>query len=141
MTVKTESKSMLAAGVLTDSRDNRKNERLRVDVKVKYKVIQRQSAMEKSAVQGLHPEGRSVNISLCGLSIVTESALRKGEYLKLELSLPDRPQVIRALAEVMWGSVEAGQFVAGIRFLILLNQADDVTIRRFIEDHPSRSAR
>jgi hypothetical protein len=141
MTVKSESKSMLAAGVLTDSRENRKNERLRVDVKVKYKVIQRHSAMEKSVAQGLHPEGRSVNISLCGLSIVTESALRKGEYLKLELSLPGRPQVIRALAEVMWGSVEAGQFVAGIRFLILLNQADDVSIRRFIEDNTDRTAR
>jgi len=137
MPAKDDSAPMKTAGVLADSRENRRHERLNVDTSVKYKVIKRQTDAEKSLLSAFNPDGRSVNISLCGLAIVTEAALKKGEYLKLELSLPGRIQMIRALAEVMWATIEEGRNVSGIRFLILLNQTDDATIRRFIEEHSS----
>ena len=40
----------------------------------------------------------------------------------------------RALAEVMWSRVEEGQKMSGIRFLLFLNEVDDSSIRRFIEN-------
>ncbi|HTB23490.1 MAG TPA: PilZ domain-containing protein [bacterium] len=134
-----ESKPMRAAGVLADGRDSRRDERLRVDAKVKYKVIRRDSAAGKVPGTDFQPDGRSVNISLSGLAIVTASALKKGDYLKVEMGLPGRPGSVRALAEVMWAKIENGQHISGIRFLILLNQDDETAIRRFVEAHPDRS--
>jgi hypothetical protein len=134
-----ESKPMIAAGVLADLRDSRRDERLRVDATVKYKVIRRDTAAGKGPGPDFQPDGRSVNISLSGLAIVTKGALKKGDYLKVEMGLPGRPGSVRALAEVMWARLEEGRHVSGIRFLILLNQDDEAAIRRFVEAHPDRS--
>jgi len=41
---------------------------------------------------------------------------------------------------VMWARIEDGENLAGIRFLILLNEADDASIRRFMEGHQGRQA-
>jgi len=134
-----EKEAMKTAGI-AESRDNRRHERLRLDTRVKYKVINRQSAEDAAGSPGLKPDGSSVNISLSGLAITTEKPLKKGDYLKVELSLPGMARVTRALAEVMWARVEGGKNVAGIRFLILLNEADDSSIRRFIEHHRKEEA-
>lgn len=127
-----EDKTMKTAGI-ADVPENRRHERLRVDTKVKYKVINRQSAEDVVGPSGLRPDGNTVNISLSGLAITTEKPLRKGDYLKVELSLPGMNRATRALAEVMWARLEESHHVSGIRFLILLNEADDSSIRRFIE--------
>jgi hypothetical protein len=79
-------------------------------------------------------EGQTINISLSGLAIATETLLKKGDYLKVELSLPGMQRPTRALAEVMWVEVKDGQNASGIRFLILLNEADDSSIKRFISN-------
>ena len=112
--------------------EHRRHERLRVDAKVKYRVINRQVAEEVMG-PGLRPDGQSVNISLSGLAITTEAPLNKGDFLKVELGLPGMQRPSRSLAEVMWARIEGGQNVAGIRFMIFLNEADDSSIRRFIE--------
>ena len=39
----------------------------------------------------------------------------------------------RALAEVMWTKVEGQRWESGIRFLIILNEADDHSIHQFLE--------
>lgn len=129
-----ENETMKTGGV-ADTADNRRHERLRLDTKVKYKVINRQSAEDVVGPQGLKPDGQAMNISLSGLAITTEAPLKKGDYLKAELSLPGMNRPTRALAEVMWSRNENGQHLAGIRFLILLNEADDSSIRRFIENN------
>jgi hypothetical protein len=123
---------MKTAGI-ADVQENRRHERLSVDTKVKYKVINRQSAVDAAGPAGLKPDGLSVNISLSGLAITTEAPLKQRDYLKVELSLPGMARATRALAEVMWVRFEDDRNVAGIRFLILLNEADDSSIRRFIE--------
>src|ERR1035437_1096424 len=113
----------MQTGGVASGQDHRRHDRLRLDTKVKYKVINRQAAEEGVAGPGLKPDGKSVNISLSGLAITTVSALKKGDYLKVELSLPGMTRATRALAEVMWARIEHGQNVSGIRFLILLNEA------------------
>jgi hypothetical protein len=115
------------------SADNRRHERFRVDTTVKYKVINRQAVEELVEPRAFQDDGKSVNISLSGISIATEVPLRKGDYLKVELSLPGSARATRALAEVMWSRLENGLNMAGIRFLIVLNEADDNSIRRFVE--------
>lgn len=126
------SEAMQSAGVYQESSDHRRHERLPMETTVKYKVINRQTA-EEVVGPGLRPDGQSVNISLSGLSISTVTPLTKGDFLKVELSLPGMGRPSRSLAEVMWARVEGGQNVAGIRFMIFLNDADDSSIRRFIE--------
>lgn len=126
------SEMMKSAGVV-GGMDHRRHERLRVDTTVKYKVINRQAAEEVVGV-GLRPDGQSVNISLSGLAITTAEPLNKGDFIKLELSLPGMARPSRSLAEVMWARVDDGKHVSGIRFMIFLNEADDSSIRRFIEN-------
>jgi hypothetical protein len=127
------------ADAVEGDREHRRYERLRLDTRVKYKVIKKPGAHAKGLAADFQPDGRSINISLCGLAIATDAAVQKGDYLKVELSLPGKPQIIRALTEVVWTSMDGGRNLSGIRFLILLNQADDASIRRFIEEHPDRA--
>jgi hypothetical protein len=124
---------MQSAGVVQDNNDSRRHERLPVEAKVKYKVINRQAA-EEVVGPGLRPDGQSVNISMSGLAIATPVALNKGDFIKIEITLPGMPRPSRSLAEVMWARIENGQYVSGIRFMIFLNEADDSSIRRFIEN-------
>jgi len=126
------SENMQSAGVVQTS-DHRRHERLPVEAKVKYKVINRQAA-EEVVGPGLRPDGQSINISASGLAISTAQALSKGDFIKVEISLPGMQRPSRSLAEVMWARIENGQNVAGIRFMIFLNEADDSSIRRFIEN-------
>jgi hypothetical protein len=116
----------------TDS-EHRRHDRLSVDTKIKYKVINR-AAVQEVAGPGVKVEGQTINISLSGLAIATETLLKKGDYLKVELSLPGMQRPTRALAEVMWVEEKGGQFASGIRFLILLNEADDSSIKRFVSN-------
>jgi hypothetical protein len=120
--------------------DQRRHERLRLDTQVKYKIINRRTAEEvlgpglhEGLRPGLRPDGQSVNISLSGLAISTAEPLKKGDFIKLELSLPGLLRPSRSLAEVMWTRMEGGQNIAGVRFLIFLNETDDSSVRRFIE--------
>lgn len=129
------SESMQNAGVVAGV-DHRRHVRLPLEATVKYRVINRQTA-EEVVGPGLRPDGQSVNISLSGLAISTAVPLSKGDFLKVEIGLPGLPRPSRSLAEVMWSRVEGGQNVAGIRFLIFLNEADDSSVRRFIEQHRS----
>jgi hypothetical protein len=134
-----EMKSATISQATETSADQRRHERLRVDTKVRYKVINREAAEELGLAEkpALRSDGQVVNISVSGLAIQTEALLRKGDFLKVELSLPGMARATRALAEVMWVRLENGANLAGIRFLILLNEADDNSIRRFIETHGS----
>jgi hypothetical protein len=126
------SETMQSAGLFQSGEDHRRHERLPVEATVKYRIINRQTA-EEVVGPGLKPDGQSVNISLSGLSISTLTPLTKGDFLKVEIGLPGMARPSRSLAEVMWSRLEGGQNLAGIRFMIFLNEADDSSIRRFIE--------
>lgn len=133
MPSKEGSGSMKPAAVSVPGRDNRKHDRLTLDTEVKYKVVQRRRSEGARGDSGFRPDGRGINISLRGLAIDTGEPLKKGDYVKLELCLPGRPGPIRALAEVMWTVSVLGRYSSGIRFLILLDKANDSAIRWFIE--------
>ena len=53
------------------SSDLRRHERFRVDTTVKYKVINRQAVEELVEPKAFLDDGKSVNISLSGISLAT----------------------------------------------------------------------
>jgi hypothetical protein len=118
---------------ISEGPEQRRHDRFRLDTQVKYKVINRQAVEDLLEPKALKSDGKSVNISVSGVSIATEKPLHKGDYLKVELSLPGSGRATRALAEVMWARAENGSNLSGIRFLIVLNEADDNSVRRFVE--------
>ena len=118
---------------ISTSSDQRRHERFHVETTVKYKLINRQAVQELVEPKAFQDDGRAVNISVSGVALTTELALRKGDYLKVEITLPGSQRATRALAEVMWVEPTGKQFKSGIRFLILLNEADDNSIRKFVD--------
>jgi hypothetical protein len=113
--------------------DQRRHERFHLATDVKYKIINRQSVEDVVDSRTFQDDGKAVNISVSGVSLTTDVALRKGDYLKVEITLPGAQRPTRALAEVMWVEAADKQFKSGIRFLILLNEADDNSVRKFVD--------
>ncbi len=125
------------ASMVTTDANQRKHERLRLDTKVRYRVINRQVVEALVDPKAIQDDGQTVNISASGIALYTAANLNKGDFLKLELSLPGMTRPTRALAEVMWAEPKAGQCFSGIRFVMILNEADDGSVRRFIETSTS----
>lgn len=121
--------------ISNEGHEKRRHPRVDVDVPVKYKVINRKVMREIVDPKTLLDDGHSVNISLSGLSLTTGTPLTKGDFVKLELVLPETGRMTRALAEVMWSGPDGatGHFLSGIRFLIILNEADEHSVKRFVQ--------
>lgn len=118
--------------------DQRRHERLRLDTKVRYRVINRQAVEALVEPKPIQDDGTTVNISSSGIALYTAANLAKGDFLKLEMSLPGMTRPTRALAEVMWAGPKDGQCFSGIRFVMILNEADDGSVRRFIESNGNK---
>src|SRR5258708_37656158 len=87
-----------------DGRDKRRYRRIDVDVPIKYKIINRKIVKELVDPKQFFDEGKSVNLSVGGISLVTRLALTKRDYIKLEISLPRAQRTNRALEEAMRGT-------------------------------------
>ena len=118
------------AQLVEDDSNKRKHDRIKVETQIQYRVINRQVMQEIG--DGFRDDGSTVNISKNGIAMATETKLRKGDYLKIEMQLPASGRSTRALAEVMWAKSEGDKYFSGIRFLIILNEADDHSVAQFI---------
>ena len=87
---------------ISTTSDQRRHERFHVETAVKYKLINRQAVEELVEPKAFQDDGKAVNISVSGVALTTDLALRKGDYLKVEITLPGAQRATRALAEVMW---------------------------------------
>ncbi len=68
-------------------------------------------------------EGRVLNLSLGGGAIESEVAINRGEYLKLQIKLPDQPTLLEIdLAPVRW--VDGKAF--GVEFISMQPQAKNM---------------
>jgi Tfp pilus assembly protein PilZ len=114
--------------------DKRKHPRIKIQVPVKYKVINQSEEALALLEQKRGPlAGNSMDVSPEGLCLVTDHELAKGDILKIEVSLPGESHVLRAFSEVMWSSQqEPGDFTAGI-FFMALREEDAEKIKRFVE--------
>jgi len=115
------------------SGDKRRHERAEVAMPVRYKILNRKLALELLEPGSAELDASAVNLSLGGLCLTTPSPLSKGDYVKLELALPGSSQPTRAMAEVVWVSVEGKEYKSGIRFLIVLKEADEDGIKKYLK--------
>ena len=127
-------KNTSGQGHLVDEKEDngRRHDRFKVETQVSYKVINRQLVQEITP-DTFNDDGETVNISTSGIALSTDVELSKGDYLKLEMRLPTLERTTRALAEVMWTRTAGQRWESGIRFLIILNEADEHSIHQFIE--------
>lgn len=111
--------------------EQRRFERLRMNIQVKYRPVMadEESLLVKQggyaapeAFKANTPEIKDFNkvvsedVSLGGLKINAPVAMPSGTRLWLQLSLPDTPIAINAIAEVRWSKPEGGQFSHGLKF-------------------------
>lgn len=103
--------------------EKRIHPRLSVKIPVKYRVIEDQKELESVFERKKREQTtRTVDVSLGGLYIVAEQSLNVGSILRLDISVPGKPALVSAFAEVVWSNETGG----GLHFLAM--KEDDVEI-------------
>lgn len=88
--------------------ERRKYKRIDLVTEVKYAVLK----------PTLSQSGLIKNISEKGLCLLLDEKLNVGDILWLEFSLPEeKPEYIKALAEVRWQKEEKDKFLTGVKFI------------------------
>jgi c-di-GMP-binding flagellar brake protein YcgR len=96
--------------------EKRVHPRVSVKIPVKYRVIEDQKELETVFERKKKEQTtKTVDVSLGGLYIVAEQILNIGSILRLDITLPERPSLISAFAEVVWSNETGG----GLHFLAM----------------------
>lgn len=116
--------------------DKRKHPRVKIEIPVKYKIInQTEEALAVMEQKKYHQMAKSQDVSVEGLFLVSESLLEKGDILKLEVHLPEEKHPVRAFSEVVWTldqGLPAGRHGAGIYFMALRDE-DAERMKHFVD--------
>jgi c-di-GMP-binding flagellar brake protein YcgR len=105
--------------------EKRIHPRVSVKIPVKYRVIEDQKELETVFERKKKEQTtKTMDMSLGGLYIVAEQVLNVGSILRLDISVPSRPSLISAFAEVVWSNETGG----GLHFLAM--KEDDVEALR-----------
>jgi hypothetical protein len=73
----------------------------------------------------------SDDVSLGGLKIVAPAPMPTMTRLWLQISLPDAPIAINAIAEVRWSKPEGGQYAHGLKF-VSVSKPDLDKVERYL---------
>jgi hypothetical protein len=115
--------------------DKRRHPRIKIQIPVKFQVINRSEEVMALLEQKRIPRaGDSKDVSAEGLFLISEQHLAKGDILKIEVVLPEESHPVRAFSEVVWTSDEGmpfGQHGSGIFFMALRDE-DSEKIQRFV---------
>jgi c-di-GMP-binding flagellar brake protein YcgR len=126
--------------------EQRRFERLRAGIQVKYRpvvaseeelLVKQGGYAAPEAFKANTPEIKDFNkvvtedVSLGGLRIMAPVAMPSATRLWLQLSLPDAPIAINAIAEVRWSKPEGGQFSHGLKF-VSVSKPDLDKVERFL---------
>ena len=96
--------------------EKRVHPRVSIKIPVKYRVIEDQKELETVFERKKKEQTtRTMDVSLGGLYIVADQMLNIGSILRLDISLPNRPSLISAFAEVVWSNETGG----GLHFLAM----------------------
>ncbi|MGH7740074.1 MAG: PilZ domain-containing protein [bacterium] len=95
--------------------------RISIKIPVKYRLIEDQKELDSVFERRKREQTTStLDVSLGGLYIVAEQILKVGSILRLDISVPNRTDLISAFAEVVWSNETGG----GLHFLAM--REDDV---------------
>ena len=126
--------------------EQRRFERMRAGLHIKFRpvVAEEESLLVKQggyaapeSFKANTPEIKDFNkvvtedISLGGLKISAAMAMPAGTRLWLQISLPETPIVINAIAEVRWNKPEGGQHSHGLKF-VSVAKPDLDKVERFL---------
>jgi c-di-GMP-binding flagellar brake protein YcgR len=126
--------------------EQRRFERLRAGLQIKYRpvgtdeeavLVKQGGYAAPEAFKANTPEIKDFNkvvtedISLGGLKIGAAAPMPTGTRLWLQISLPDAPIAINAIAEVRWSKPEGGQHAHGLKF-VSVSKPDLDKVERFL---------
>jgi c-di-GMP-binding flagellar brake protein YcgR len=115
-------------------KERRVHPRIALKIPVIYRVLDDQEEIKRVLeLRKKEKYGHTLDVSLGGLCIVTDQPLREGSILSLEITIPDAPKALKAMAEVVWSSETGG----GIRFLTM-DENDMETLKTFISKASSK---
>ncbi len=111
--------------------ERRKFVRLNINVEINYTVLSHPPYKQFTI------PSKSKNIGAGGICFISEQELRPGEFLKLEIKLPQDPPTVHALGKVVWvkpfslASEKTHRYDMGIEF-IELSPVDKQKINKYV---------
>jgi c-di-GMP-binding flagellar brake protein YcgR len=117
---------MLEAKIMVE---NRVYPRIPIKIHVGYRVITDQKEMERVLIRRRRQqEARTMDMSLGGMHILANHALKEGSILRLYISLQGGEKILAPIAEVVWSRDKGG----GLRF-ISMHQEEKEHLRAYLE--------
>ena len=103
-------------GKIKLSKEKRFLTRFALEIPVKYRVLNEQKEIESfSERQNKEKSGKTKDVSLGGLCLVTDHGMKKGNIIQLDLMIPCREGTLKNFAKVVW----VNEFGAGLKFLAM----------------------
>lgn len=109
--------------------ERRRFPRVTVEIPVKYRLIDDQKELESvfdRKKKDTH--SRSIDLSLGGIYVSTETPLKLGSILRIEIAVPQPITLISAFAEVVWSNDTGG----GLHFLAMKDEDSDI-LKNYLE--------
>lgn len=97
--------------------------RIKVNIPVKCRLVEDKREIDAVYVnRNKERNTHAMDISLGGMRIFADQALKEGDILNFEISLPDLAETLSAFAEVVWSNEKEG----GLHFLEM--KEDDLRV-------------
>jgi len=111
--------------------ERRRHARVEYRTEVSYADLESAVERQNNAQKRNYICGKSVDISLSGLKILTPEPLKEGTVLEIIFILHEQLAIIDTIGVVVWSSIdESGSCAsAGLRFLSLTDRAKDAILK------------
>lgn len=134
------------ARIARENLEKRRFERMKAGLTIKFRVVteHEEAGLVKqggyAAVDSFHSHTTEItdfnkviseDVSLGGLKISTTGAMPEGTRLWVQISLPDVPVPVNAIAELRWCTPMASAYVSGLKFLTI-SKADLDKVERYL---------
>lgn len=104
--------------------NKRRFPRLEASIQTEYAILDKTTVVR---------QGKTKDISIGGLSILTSELLAKGEFLDIKFFLPNDKIPIEAISKVVWSREAGSMFETGIEF-VKINFKDQERISVFMHN-------
>src|SRR5258708_36267806 len=109
--------------------EKRSDTRVPIKIPVKYQVLDDQNEINSVIEDGKKDRSaHTMDLSVKGMCIVTQQTLKKGNILRIDISLSGHPALIRAFAQVVWANDTGG----GLKFLSIKDEGT-LVLRAYLD--------
>jgi len=97
-------------------KERRVHPRISVRIPAVFRVLDDKAEIKSVLdLRKTEKNARTMDVSLGGLCIMSDQPMETGNILRLDISVPEEPKKLKAMAEVVWSNDSGG----GIRFLTM----------------------